>query len=1021
MAETAADILKTVALFADFGPDDLDDLARRCALVTVAAKDRVVKAGDARGGLFVVLDGSVRLVADNGRGAEAAVDTLREGAHFGLEDLLSASPARFSVYGQALSTTLLTLSRESLEIYLEAHPRQREAVRRFAAHGALRDFLSHTSLFGNVPDHRLARLIKSLEIKTLKAGDLLIREGDTGDNAFIVKEGQLRVFAADAPRSEISRLAPGDLVGEIALIKNVRRTRSVAAHTDAEVLVVPKAAFLDLIRDQEDFYSRVNGLVQQRTAAAETGPSRPKAADSPPEAPGDVVAPIQAEPYRRPLRCRLMRPPAVRQQSVMDCGAACLATVCRYYGKPVGLNQVRELAHVGRSGASMLNLVRAAEALGFEPVPVLSTIDHLAASHLPAVVNWKGYHWIVVYRVDKQKVLVADPAEGIKKLSLKDFETGWTRYTLFLKPTPKINGIEATPPTLGKFKPYLKPYRGLVFEIALAALLMQALSLFLPLFTKFVLDEVILKQNQQWLLTALAGICGLSVANLVVGYSRNCLLLDVSLKVSLLLVSDFYRKVLALPLTFFESRKVGDITTRFQENENITDFMTNTGVQIFLDMATAVMYVGLMFYFNTTLAAIACGILFLNVFVVHYVTPRLQHAYRDAFQKGADMESFLIESLGGWSTIKTLGVEQITRWIWENLFVRYTNAYFKSIKYGMASGVLTGLVNNLGDVAVLFIGALMVIDNHLTIGELVAFTVLVKNVSAPINTLVGAWDTFQESLNSVERMNDVLDAIPEATAAQERDSVRVPSLQGHIKFEDVTFRFEADSSRNVLQNINLEITPGQRIAFVGRSGSGKSTLVKLLLGFYRPTSGSVAMDGFDLTRIWLPSMRRQVGVVPQQSYLFKGTIHQNIALANPAVSRTTVIEAAKLAGAHEFIRLLSDGYDTVLSSEGANLSGGQRQRLCIARAFVQNPRVLVLDEATSALDNESERFVLQNFDTAFEGRTIIMIAHRLSTVRRCDRIVVVDRGNLLEQGTHDELMAQKGLYYYLSTEQLSLG
>ena len=256
------------------------------------------------------------------------------------------------------------------------------------------------------------------------------------------------------------------------------------------------------------------------------------------------------------------------------------------------------------------------------------------------------------------------------------------------------------------------------------------------------------------------------------------------------------------------------------------------------------------------------------------------------------MESFLIESLGGWSTIKTLGVEQITRWIWENLFVRYTNAYFKSIKYGMASGVLTGLVNNLGDVAVLFIGALMVIDNHLTIGELVAFTVLVKNVSAPINTLVGAWDTFQESLNSVERMNDVLDAEPEATGGRRTRqcprALPAGACQIRGRYLPLRGRFRP---YNVLQNINLEITPGQRIAFVGRSGSGKSTLVKLLLGFYRPTSGSVAMDGFDLTRIRLPSMRRQVGVVPQQSYLFKGAIHQNIALANPSVSRATVIEA----------------------------------------------------------------------------------------------------------------------------------
>ena len=1021
MAETAADILKTVPPFAGLSEDDLDGLARCCELVNVAAKERIVKAGDARACLFVVMDGSVCLVAENAGGAEVTVDTLHEGAHFGLDSLLGSSPARFTVAGHGHFSTLLALSKEKLDAHLETNPNLREKIRKFAAQGVLRAFLSRTALFANVPDHRLARFLDSLESRRLEPGERLIREGSPGESAYIVKDGQLRVFAEKDPDNVIFRPKPGDLVGEIALIQNVRRTRSVAALTAAEVLVVPKAAFLELAREQEDFSRRVDALIQRRTAAAVAVPKRREAAVAPAERPADVVAPIQARPYRRPLRCRLTRPPVVRQQSLMDCGAACLATVCRYYGKPVSLNQMRELAQVGRSGASMIGLLKAAETLGFEPVPVLSTLEHLAASHLPAIVNWKGYHWIVVYRVEEKKVLVGDPEDGLRKLTVAQFEEGWTRYTLFLKPTERIDAIEAAPPTLKQFGPYLAPYRRLVFEIALAALLMQALSLFMPLFTKFIIDEVILKENAQWLFAALAGICTLTAAGMAVGYSRNALLLDVSLKISLLLVSDFYKKVLTLPLPFFEKRKVGDITTRFQENENITDFMTNTGVQIFLDMATALMYLALMFYFNATLAAVACGILSLNVFVVHYVTPRLQHAYRDSFQKGAELESFLIESLGGWSTIKTLGVEQITRWIWENLFVRFTNAYFKSIKYGMFSSVLTGLVNNLGDVAVLFMAALMVLDNRLTMGELVAFTVLVHGVSAPINTLVGAWDTFQESLNSVERMNDVLEAEPEATEAQKRSRIHLPPLQGHVKFEDVTFRFEADTRTNVLQNIDLSIAPGEKIAFVGRSGSGKSTLVKLLLGFYPPTSGKIYVDGFDLTQTQLASLRRQVGVVPQQSYLFKGTVHQNIAIASPSVPRATVVEAAKRSGAHEFIAQFPNGYDTVLDTEGNNLSGGQRQRLCIARIFVQDPQMLVLDEATSALDNESERFVLQNFNTVFGDRTMIMIAHRLSTVRRCHRIVVIDRGNVLEQGSHDELMAAKGLYYYLSTEQLSLG
>ena len=338
----------------------------------------------------------------------------------------------------------------------------------------------------------------------------------------------------------------------------------------------------------------------------------------------------------------------------------------------------------------------------------------------------------------------------------------------------------------------------------------------------------------------------------------------------------------------------------------------------------------------------------------------------------------------------------------------------------MVSGVLSGLVNNLGDLAVLFLGAVMALQNRLTIGELIAFTILVKNVSAPINTIVGAWDTFQEALNSVERMNDVLEAKPEVTPEAEKEKRHVPTLRGHVRFDNVTFRYESDAKTNILQNIDLEVQPGQRIALVGRSGSGKSTLVKLLLGFYQPVSGKIFMDGFDLEETWLPSLRRQIGVVPQQSYLFKGRIWENISKAKPNSSRSAVIDAAKLAGAHDFIKSFPEGYDTMLEEQGANLSGGQRQRISIARAFLQKPRILILDEATSSLDNESERFVQQNIDTVFRNCTVFMIAHRLSTVRNSDRIVVIDKGNIVENGTHEELMNQRGLYYFISTQHLSL-
>lgn len=719
-----------------------------------------------------------------------------------------------------------------------------------------------------------------------------------------------------------------------------------------------------------------------------------------------------------PLNYRLGWFPVVRQQSMMDCGAACLATVCRYYGKQVSLNRMRELARVGRSGASMLNLLRAAKKLGYETEALLETYENLMRKPLPAIVNWRGFHWIVVYNATQTKVTVGDPSEGVRKMSKAEFLRGWTRYTLYLNPTEKIEQIEQSKPSLKQFAHYVQPYWHLLLEIALASFAIQIFGMFLPVFTKFILDEVIIKQNQQWLLYSLMAISALVFLNFIISFCRQQLLLFISIKTNFLMVTDFYKHVLGLPLPFFEVRKVGDITSRFQESHKITNFFTNIGLQSFLNVFSALLYLGLMFYFNARLTLVACFFLAFHFLNVYIITPKLQYFYRDTFQKGAEAQSFIIESLTGVNTIKTLGIEHLTRWNAENLYIRFTNAYLNTINFGIFSNLGSGLINNLSDAAVFFYGAFMVLQNQLSIGELVAFTALTQGLSAPIITLVGIWDVFQETLNAVERLNDIFESKPELNATAATEKIKLPILLGHVRFDNLTFRHEQQSKNNVLQNISLEVQPGQRIAFVGRSGSGKSTLIKLMLGFYTPTHGKIYIDGFDVADIWLPSLRSQIGVVPQQSYLFKGTIGENIAKGKPEASFDEIIEAAKLAAAHDFISNFPKGYDTMLEEQGSNLSGGQRQRIAIARALVRNPRILILDEATSALDNESEDIVQANINKVFGDRTVFMIAHRLSTITSANLIVVIEGGNILEQGTHQQLMNKKGFYYYLSTQQL---
>lgn len=721
------------------------------------------------------------------------------------------------------------------------------------------------------------------------------------------------------------------------------------------------------------------------------------------------------------LRNRLGWFPVVHQQSTMDCGAACLATICRYYGKHVSLNGMRELAQVGRSGASMFNLLKAANTLGYETEALLETYDNLTQKPLPAIVNWRGYHWVVVYVANDRTVKIADPGEGLLQISKAEFLKGWTRYTLYLKPTETIKHIEESKPTLQQFCSYVNSRKQLLFEIVLASLAIQFLSMCLPVFTKFILDEVIIKQNLHWLFYSLIVLCIIIILNAYISFCRQRFLLFVSMHTNMHMLTDFYQHVLSLPLRFFEARKIGDITSRFEETQKVTNFLTDIGWQSILNMFSAILYLGLMVYFNGVLTLVASLFLALHLINLYWVTPRMQNSYRNVFEKGADAQSFLIESLSGLGTIKTLGTEHPTRWQAENLYIQFTNAYLRAIQLGIGSNLASGVVNHLSESAVLCCGAIMVLQNQLSVGELVAFTLLAKSFSGPVTELVGTWNIFQETLNAVERLNDVLESKPEFNIKPAKGNIQSPPLQGHVQFEGLTFYYEDNHRKNVLQNISLKVQPGQRIAFVGRSGSGKSTLMKLLLGFYPPSSGKIYLDGFNIAEVWLPSLRSQMGVVSQHSSLFQGTIRENIAYGNPDASLVEIIEAAKCAAAHEFISQLPQQYDTPLAENAGNLSGGQRQRIVLARALVRNPRLLILDEATSALDHETEALILKNLDITFSDRTVFMIAHRLSTVATADRIIVIEGGNILEQGTHEQLMSKRGLYYHLSTQQIREG
>lgn len=715
----------------------------------------------------------------------------------------------------------------------------------------------------------------------------------------------------------------------------------------------------------------------------------------------------------------IRRYPFFAQQSASDCGAACLVMVSRYWGKRFSVNRLRDMANVSRTGATLRGLSAAAETIGFSTRPVRASLDQLAKQKLPAIAHWEGKHYIVVYEIDRSQVIVADPAIGQRTLSHAEFKAGWTGYAMLLQPTVLLKQAKSTNTSFWQFFELVKPHGLVLMEVFAASLLIQIFGLITPWFTQLLLDRVVVQGSTLTLNAVGIGMLLFGLFRVIMTGLRQYLLDHTANKVDLALIVAFIRHTFRLPLNFFEFRYVGDIISRVQENMKIQRFLTGEALSILLDLLTVFVYLGLMFWYSWKMALLALVIVPPFFLLALIATPFLQRISREIFNALAGEQRYLIEALTGVRTVKSLAVEQVVRWHWEELLNKFIRTNFSGQIIRNRLQIFSSSIETVVTTGLLWYGGWLVIQQELTIGQLVAFNMLIGNVINPFRRLTVLWNEFQEVVIAMERINDVLDAEPEEDLLlQPRQSL--PQLRGHIRFEKVTFRYHPDSDINVLENLSFEVKPGQTVALVGRSGSGKTTISKLILGLYPPTSGKVLIDGQDLSSLSLRSLRQQIGVVDQDTFLFGGTIRENISIGHPSATLEEIIEASRQAGADSFIKHLPMGYETQVGEGGGMLSGGQRQRLAIARALLGNPRLLIMDEATSHLDAESERIIQNNLSTILKDRTTVIIAHRLSTVRQADLILVLDRGVLVESGSHNELMMKRGHYYYLNHQQLEV-
>ena len=695
-----------------------------------------------------------------------------------------------------------------------------------------------------------------------------------------------------------------------------------------------------------------------------------------------------------------------------DPGLVCLAALLRYHGIPADPSTLAHQLGAGDTPASRDDLVRLARRLGLKARAVEGRgWTHLAKAPLPAIVRRiDGDGFVILAKVAEDKALIQDGRTmRPEAIARQDFEVLWDGSLVLLTRRASLSDFSQKF-GIGWFLAAMHKYRRLLGEVLVASFILQLFGLVTPLFFQVVVDKVLGHHDLATLDVLIVGLLLVSVFESALGMLKTYVFSHTTNRIDVELGARLFRHLISLPLGYFGVRRVGDSVARVRELENIRQFLTGSALTLVIDLFFTFVFLAVMAWYSIPLTLVVIASLPVYAVLSAAFTPLFRTRLNEKFGRGAENQAFLVEAVSGVETLKAMAVEPQMQRRWEEQLAGYVTASFRVQNLGNYASQSIQFVAKLVTASVLFFGAKAVMVGSMTVGELVAFNMFAQRVSQPVLRLAQVWQDFHQARVSVDRLGDVLNAAPEPQASPGR--AVLPPIRGAIRFDHVGFRYRLDGPE-ILRGVNLEIEAGQVIGVVGPSGSGKSTLAKLLQRLFVPETGRVLIDGIDLAMADPSWLRRQIGVVLQENLLFNRSVRENIALADTGMPLEQVIESAKLAGAHEFILQLPEGYDTMVGERGASLSGGQRQRIAIARALIGNPRILIFDEATSALDYESENAIQANMRRICRGRTVIIIAHRLSTVRGADRIITIEAGRVIEDGTHDELVVSGGRYAML--------
>ncbi len=735
----------------------------------------------------------------------------------------------------------------------------------------------------------------------------------------------------------------------------------------------------------------------------------------------------------------MIRFPHTRQLDAMDCGPACLRMVAKYHGKIYSLERLREMCHITREGVSLLGISDAAEAIGMRTLGVKIPFEKLKEEvPLPCIAHWKQRHFVVVYAIKgktgKEKISVADPAHGLIAYTKEEFLKGWLStkegendqgICLLLEPTPDFYKQEdetLNKKSFGFLFSYVKPHRKFIIQLFLGMILGSLLQLIFPFLTQSVVDVGIGTRDLSFITLVLIAQLVLFASQTTVDFIRSWILLHISTRINISLISDFLIKLMKLPIGFFDTKMIGDLMQRIGDHTRIENFLTATSLQVLFSMVNLIIFAVVLGYYSLTILTIfLIGSILYILWVLVFLKRRRELDFK-RFAQMSENQSNLIQLITGMQEIKLNNCEKQKRWEWEKIQARLFRVNIKGLalnQYQQAGGAFFNQVKN---ILITFIAAQSVVTGKMTLGMMMAVQYIIGQLNAPVEQMINFVRSAQDAKISLERLGEIHLKEDEEPVTLEGTPLmdRLPEDK-NITVSDLSFQYDGPHSPFVLKNLNLAIPQNKITAIVGTSGSGKTTLIKLLLGFYKPVEGEIRIGDFKLENISPSFWRSQIGAVMQDGFIFSDSIARNIAVSDETINSEKLLHAVKTANIREYIESLPLGFNTKIGQEGVGLSQGQKQRILIARAVYKNPQFIFFDEATNALDANNEKVIMKNLDDFFKGRTVIVVAHRLSTVKNADQIVVLEKGKIVEKGTHNELTINKGKYYELVKNQLELG